>query len=66
MRLGTRRKESDEIAPEVYPMESEDTGVLHDHGLHLDGEICARCGQPIGPQQEARRTAKGGYVHLTC
>jgi hypothetical protein len=50
--------------PEVYPTESE--GMLADHGLHVDNEPCARCGRDIKPTQDARRTAKGDLVHLTC
>jgi hypothetical protein len=30
------------------------------------GQRCGRCGTPIGPGQDARRRASGGWVHETC
>lgn len=52
-------------APEVYPTEPGEE-ELADHGLHVENETCARCGREIRPTQEARRTAKGACVHLSC
>ena len=52
-------------APEVYPTEPG-TEELSDHGLHVEDQTCARCGQEIRPTQEARKTAKGDCVHLSC
>jgi hypothetical protein len=66
MRLRSRRSEADTVAPEVYPIETEDVGQMPDHALHLDNEMCARCARPITPHDEARRTAKGEFVHLSC
>jgi hypothetical protein len=54
-----------DAAPEVYPTEPGEE-QLADHGLHVDGETCARCGREIRPTQEARRTAKGQCVHMSC
>jgi len=34
--------------------------------LHAGGRTCARCGQLIGPDEDARRTASGGYQHESC
>lgn len=66
MRLGTRRKETEDVAPEVYPVEPEDTSAMPDHSLHIEGETCARCGRAITAHDEVRRSAKGGYVHHSC
>jgi len=52
-------------APDVYPTEGA-SAELHDHGLHVDDQACARCGREIKPTDEARRTAKGDCVHLSC
>jgi len=34
--------------------------------LHAGGRTCARCGQLIGPDEDARRTASGAYQHELC
>ena len=34
--------------------------------LHFSDESCVRCGNPILPSDEARRTAKGECVHTVC
>ena len=34
--------------------------------LHAGGRTCARCGQPIGPEEDVRRTASGAYQHELC
>ena len=34
--------------------------------LHAGGRTCARCGQLIGPDEDARRTASGAYQHESC
>jgi len=64
VRLRLRRPETtaETTAPDVYPVEA----AVDDHGLHVKGETCARCGEPILPTDEARRTATGGCVHLCC
>jgi hypothetical protein len=54
-------------APDVYPTEPEALGDLpDDHGLHVVNQTCARCGRNIKPTDEARKTAKGDCVHLSC
>src|SRR3954469_25662028 len=57
-----RRKPAETIAPEVYPTDA----APDDHGLHVSDETCARCGRDIRPGDEARRTATGSCVHLSC
>jgi len=62
--LGIRSKKqavAETTAPEVYPTETAEP-VLNS----MSGETCARCDKPIGPSDEARRTATGGCVHLSC
>jgi len=34
--------------------------------LHAGGRTCARCGQPITPDQDVRRTATGAFQHEAC
>jgi hypothetical protein len=34
--------------------------------LHAGGRTCARCGQPIRPEEDVRRTASGAYQHELC
>ena len=53
------------VAPDVYPTEPGEE-ELADHGLHVNNETCARCGRDITPMQDARRTAKGDHVHMSC
>jgi hypothetical protein len=66
VRLRNRQKTpapaAERTAPDVYPIDLP----ADDHGLHVTDESCARCGRPILPTDEARRTATGGCVHLTC
>ena len=66
VRLRNRQKSSAPIgettAPDVYPTDA----TPGDHGLHVSDETCARCGRQILPSDEARRTATGGCVHLSC
>ena len=66
IRLRTKREQAkaEPIAPEVYP--TEPIAGPDDHGLHVADQTCVRCGRPIGPTDEARRTAAGGCVHLNC
>ena len=66
VRLRSRKEAAAETtAPDVYPTETpiEDSA---DHGLHVDNETCGRCGREIKATDEARRTAKGDCVHLSC
>ena len=64
VRLTSRRRKTpvDAVAPDVYPTDL----AADDHGLHYAGEQCAHCGRAIGPDDEARRTASGGFSHLSC
>jgi hypothetical protein len=39
---------------------------LETNELHAAGRTCARCGLPIGPHDDARRTAGGAYEHEVC
>lgn len=39
---------------------------LESNELHARGRTCARCGQTIGPEDDARRTASGAYQHEFC
>jgi hypothetical protein len=36
------------------------------HELHASGQMCVRCGRPIRPQDDVRRTASGAYEHEVC
>ena len=39
---------------------------LEDNQLHAAGQTCVRCGKAIGPGDEVRRIASGGYQHEFC
>jgi len=39
---------------------------LEGNELHASGRVCARCGQPFGPADDVRRTARGTYQHEVC
>jgi len=39
---------------------------LESNELHAGGRTCARCGQIIGPEEDARRTPSGAYQHEFC
>jgi hypothetical protein len=39
---------------------------FEENELHADGQMCARCGRALGPRDEVRRTASGGYQHEYC
>lgn len=44
-----------------------DTGIDPEgNELHAGGRTCARCGQTIRPDEDARRTASGAYQHEFC
>ena len=66
VRLRNRQKTPSPVAettaPDVYPSGA----AADDHGFHVSDETCARCGRPIRPTDEARRTATGGCAHLSC
>ncbi len=64
IRLTPRRRKTavDAVAPDVYPGDV----VAEDHAAHYAGQQCAHCGRYIGPDEEARRTASGGFAHLSC
>jgi hypothetical protein len=64
VRLRNRQKSppTETTAPDIYPTDP----AAGDHGFHVTDESCARCGRAILPTDEARRTATGGCVHLSC
>ena len=66
VRLRHRQKSPAPIAhttaPDVYPVDIPPD----DHGLHLTDETCARCGRAILETDDARRTATGDCVHMSC
>jgi hypothetical protein len=39
---------------------------FEENELHATGQTCARCGRPIAPGDEVRRTASGSYQHEYC
>jgi hypothetical protein len=39
---------------------------FEENELHAAGQTCTRCGRPIAPGDEVRRTASGGYQHEVC
>ena len=39
---------------------------LESNRLRAAGRICARCGQPLGPHDDVRRTVRGTYQHEDC
>ncbi|HEY1323154.1 MAG TPA: hypothetical protein VGF32_23050 [Streptosporangiaceae bacterium] len=51
-----------------YEDEHETRGQedFEENMLHAAGRTCTRCGRPIAPGDEARRTASGGYQHEVC
>jgi len=65
LRTRAEKKAQEQTAPEVYPTEPAEES-LADHGLHVQDETCARCGREIRSTDEARRTAKGDCVHMSC
>ena len=39
---------------------------FEENELHAAGQTCTRCGRPIAPGADVRRTASGGYQHEVC
>ncbi len=39
---------------------------LESNELHASGQVCARCGRAIRPDDDVRRTASGAYQHEVC
>jgi hypothetical protein len=39
---------------------------FEENQLHAAGQTCVRCGRPIAPGDEVRRTASGGCQHEVC
>jgi hypothetical protein len=39
---------------------------FEENELHAAGQTCARCGRPIAPGADVRRTVSGGYQHEVC
>ena len=44
----------------------QDRPTGEDHALHVTGQICAKCGRMIEPEQAARRYGEAGWVHDLC
>ena len=41
-------------------------GGMEDNELHVQDQVCQRCGSPITAMQEARRHLDGSWVHEIC
>ena len=39
---------------------------IESNELRAGGQVCARCGRVIGPDEDVRRTGSGGYKHEGC
>jgi hypothetical protein len=39
---------------------------IESNELHGRGQVCARCGRVLGPEDDIRRTASGDYQHEFC
>ena len=39
---------------------------FEENALHAAGQTCTRCGRPIAPGADVRRTVSGGYQHEVC
>ena len=44
----------------------QDRPTGEDHALHVTGQICAKCGRMIEPEQAARRHGEAEWVHDLC
>jgi hypothetical protein len=44
----------------------QDDAPLVPDGTGTAGQVCERCGRPIGPEQNARRRVTGSWVHENC
>ena len=55
------RRLEDEDEHETYGEED-----FEENALHAGGQTCARCGRPIAPGADVRRTVSGGYQHEVC
>ena len=51
----------DEVEHETSP-----GADFEENELHAGGQTCARCGRPIAPGADVRRTVSGGYQHEVC
>jgi hypothetical protein len=68
--LEEERRELFEGERELYEHEAEERQVqypgLEDNELHVQGQVCDRCGGPITATQEARRHLDGHWTHEIC
>ena len=55
------RRYEDEVEHETYG-----EADFEENALHATGQTCARCGRPIAPGADVRRTVSGGYQHEVC
>jgi hypothetical protein len=60
---GIQTAQDMEAAEEHFLSEDAD---LESNALHASGQACARCGQPIRPEDDVRRTLSGTYQHEFC
>jgi hypothetical protein len=68
--LEEERRELFEGERELYEHEAGGQQVrypgLEDNELHVQGQVCERCGSPITAIQESRRLLDGHWVHEIC
>ena len=61
---GYAAMQSQQLTDADFTETARDTG--EDHSAHAAGKTCARCGEPIGARQPARRHGDTGWVHDVC
>jgi hypothetical protein len=68
--LEEERRELFEGERELYEHEAGERQVdypgLEDNELHIQGQVCERCGAAISATQEARLRLDGKWVHEVC
>jgi hypothetical protein len=65
-RLRNVNEEEGRRLEEAVEHETYGEADFEENELHAAGQTCARCGRPIAPGDEVRRTASGGYQHEVC
>lgn len=60
---GIQTARDTELAQEHLQVSGAD---LEGNELHASGQTCARCGRPIRPDEDVRRTLRGTYQHEFC
>ncbi|MBV8431913.1 MAG: hypothetical protein JO244_12150 [Solirubrobacterales bacterium] len=68
--LEEERRELFEGERELYEHEAGERevhyGGVEGNELHVQGQVCQRCGAPITATQEARRHLDGSWAHEIC